>query len=204
MKRILATVLATLMIVGVFAIGVSAIEADEPVVQAGEFDTLSPSEKVNFLALLANFPAYMDKAQVTKAVALVFALQASQGVEDAMKVSEKLAEFNSKVATALGTVDMITGDAFDELIKAFIADSEAVAVAAFKNGTLQPQLSALFGTYLTNFISELQPLVDEYVKQQIVDNAKDYANIAVDLPWALFTKSGLSAETKASIKAQLL
>jgi len=205
MKRLLATVLAALMLFGAFAVGVGAIDDDEPaVLQAGEFDALTSSQKVAFLALLAKFTTYMDKEQVTKAVALVFALQASQGVEDAMRDPAKLAEFNGLVAAALGTVDMVNGDVFDELISAFIGDSEAAAVAAFLAGTLPQQLKTLFGAFLTNFIGEVQPLVDGYVKQQIVDNAKDYANLAVDLPWALFTKSGLSEETKASIKAQLL
>jgi len=193
--RILATLLAALMIFGAMAIGASA---------EGEFDALTPSQQAQFLSMLADFPSYMDKAQVLQAVALVLALQASQGAADAMKDPAKLEEFNALVAAALGDVDMVNEDVFDTLVNEFIGDTEAAAVAAYKAGNLQPQLKGMFAAFLANFIGKIQPLVDGYVTQQVVDNAKDYANLSVDLPWALFTKTGLSADTVASIRRQRL
>jgi len=203
MKRILATVLAALMLFGAFAVGVSAIDDEGSVVLfAGEYDALTPTQKADLLSQLAKFTTYMNRVQVEKAVALVLALQASQGKPEALKDDSKEEEFSQKVAEALGAVDMTFGDAFDTLIQAFLDDQEAVVVAAFKAGTLQTQLRTLFAAYLTGFINELQPLVDDYVKQQVVENAKDYAKL-VTLPW-IIQDSDLRDELKATLKERLL
>jgi len=179
MKRILATFLAALMIFGAFAIGAGAIDPEEPgndVSQVGEFDALSALEKAEIISLLANFTTYMDKDQVYDALYLAIALQFSQDKE-ALKDPAKEVEFRQKVAAALGNVDLAFGDTFQVLIDAFLADEEAVIVAAYKAGTLQSQLRTLFGAYLAGFITEIQPLVDGYVKTDVVDAAKAYGKV---------------------------
>jgi len=210
MKRILATILAALLLFGAFAAGTSALASGEPgepeteVSLAGELGTLTPTQYAGLFSQLAKFTTYMDRVQVERAVALVLALQASEGKPEALKDPAKEAEFSSKVAAALGTVDMTVADAFDELIKAFLEDAEAVVVAAYKDGTLPTQLRTLFGAYLAGFINELQPLVDTYVKPEIVDNAKNYAYLAATLPWLLAAQEGLGPERKEELKAWLL
>jgi len=199
MKRILATILAALMILGAAATGAAAA----PVLQEGELiEDLSTAQQADLRNQVANFTKYMDRVQVERAVALVFALEASQGVPEALKDPSKEAEFNAAVAAALGNVDMVFADAYDELIKAFVADSEAVIVAAYLAGNLQARLRELFAAYLTNFINQIQPLVDTYVKQEIINNAKEYAKLAT-LPW-IIQDSSLRAELKADLKAKLL
>jgi len=189
MKRILATILAALLLFGTFAVGTFA---------------LTPAQTANLLTQLADFTKYMDRAQVERAVALVLALQASQNVPEALKDPAKLEEFNQKVAEALGTVDMTVADAYDELIKAFMEDFEAALDELYGAGLTVAQLKSLFSDYLTGFINELQPLVDTYVKPEIVSNAKNYAYLAASLPWLLAAKEGLGPERKAELKAWLL
>ena len=205
MKRILAMALAALMILGMFAIGVSALEADDPetaVLQEGEFEGLSTTQKGKIIALLADFTNYMNKEQVNTAAALVIALQFSQDSAEALKDPAKEVEFNQKVAAALGNVDLAFGDTFQELIDAFLADEEAAIVEAFLAGTLQSDLRTLFSAYLTGFIAEVQPLVDTYVKKDVADAAAAYAKVLL-LFWDIKDNTVWTTANKKALEKAL-
>jgi len=205
MKRILATTLAILMTLGMFAIGAGAIDGDEPgteVSQVGEFDALTPLEKAGLMSLLLDFTTYMDKAQVEKAAYLAIALQFSQDSLEALKDPAKEVEFRQKVAAALGNVDLAFGDTFQVLIDAFLEDEEAVIVGAYKDGTLQSQLRTLFAAYLAGFIAEIQPLVDGYVKTEVLDAAKAYAKVLL-LFWDIKDNTVWTTANKDALKKAL-
>ncbi|MCL2299997.1 MAG: hypothetical protein FWC27_07610 [Firmicutes bacterium] len=202
-KRILATVLAALMIFGGAAIGAYAIEEPESaVLQASEFEGLTAAQSIDLWSKLLDFTKYMNKEQVYKAAWLVLTLEFAQGAQEAMKDPAKLEAFDAAVAEALGKVDLTIGDTFEELINAFLEDQEAVVVDLYKKGQLQAQLGTLFGAYLAGFIGELQPLVDEYVKTEVVDLAKSYAKVA-NVIWDLQLNNLLTMDIKTTVRGAL-
>ena len=203
MKRILAVFLAALMILGAFTLGAFAAgEPEAEVSQVGEFDALTPTQKADIILLLAGFTAYMDKDQVYNALWLAIALQFTREDLAALKDASKEAEFRQKVAAALGDVDLAFGDTFQELIDAFREDEETAIVAAYLAGTLQSQLGTLFAAYLTGFIGEIQPLVNDYVKADVVTAAKSYAKVLL-LFWDIKDNTVWSQANKDALKKAL-
>ena len=179
-KRILATLLAALMIFGVFAVAASAIDEEEPEVEvlAGPaYDALTPNQKADLntklLACFVNYQAFMDKEQVYKAAWLFSVLQLVKDQPRALKDGVVVTDFNAAVAAALGTADNLTKDFWIMLRDTF--ERSDAAVAAYLDGKLQEGLAEAFSTFLAAYIANLEPLVTDNVRPEVVDAAKNYA-----------------------------
>ncbi|MCL1952284.1 MAG: hypothetical protein FWF60_05590 [Oscillospiraceae bacterium] len=197
-KRILATLLAALMIFGVFAVGASAIDEEEPEVEvaaiaeepetetlAGPYADLTGAQQLDLLAILLDLTNYanVDKEKVYNAAWIIVALELSRGNQGAatLKDGKTVVAYDAAKADALGNlalagVNLSTGDSLEAIILAFLADREAAIVAAYKAGTLRRDgPGGLFSQYLTDFITAMQPVVVEFVRPEVVDAAKNYA-----------------------------
>jgi hypothetical protein len=166
MKRILATVLAILMTLGVFAIGADA----------GAFDDLTAAEWEAFDKIYddAKMSVSIKEHGSPWLVAGDFVGGATILGLSALKDPSKYADFMSDYEDAYYD-DEATGSALDAYDD-FLNDQDAL-VAAFRAGTLKAQIEAKGNAYINALNAALEPICRTYCKPEFIEFSISYGRM---------------------------
>ena len=168
MKRILATALAMLMLLGVFAVGAGAVT----------YNDLTAEQKAQYDDIGRWFTRYWDSKHFTTYVFLAAEINVVNA--PALIDGGKLEEFLVKVRAAENAAQETA--AWTEL-NTFPKNEEAT-IAAFLAGTLKADLEAKVDAYWAEIINRYQPLIDAYLKPEFLAFIESY-RIYFELGWAL-------------------
>jgi len=192
MKRILATALAALMALGMFAVGASAAwkpEPPKPACQApilqGAYDDLTPQQQQE-LEDICDAAMYAVEARFYVSP---WAFAHSYVSEKALIDFSKYTEYYIAWTEAYYAMDGAAWLAY----YGFLYDEDAL-VAAYKAGTLKSQIETLGDAYNDARNAALEPVIRKYFKQEYIDFIISFAKV-MELDY-LIELSDLSEDEK--------
>jgi len=189
MKRILATALAALLLLGVFttcagAVGIADLTGEQleqlDQIYKGFLDYCLAFKPDSIPAILAALTACID----------------ANALEDGTKLEEFKEKVQAAEKEAQTTEAAAAFKAFMDVVETF---GEAT-VAMFLAGTLKAQMEANYDAYLAEVADRYQPLNSAYLKADFLALMDSYAKLG-EFQWALWN-SNLSEEEKNTIGAQ--
>ena len=205
MKKILSVLLATLMLLGVFAVGASAFEL--PTLEQAKQSPYNPFAEAELTAqaeaadpLPPDITDIMEESTKEALIRLMTeAIMASvlADIPAAYKDGKNPLELNARMLVVNATV--ASSQQMKDL-NAFLGNPEAIK-AAHANGTLKADLAKLYNAVIDLQASEMNKLINEFFTKDAID----YLNAYSELAKLLFTVelADLTTEQKAAIAAEM-
>jgi len=204
MKKTLSVLLATLMLLGVFAVGASAFEL--PTVEKAKQSRFNPLPAANLSAQAAGaelspeIEAILDQVSLEAFLRFYVKIMMADTLSG-IPAAYKAGKTETDLANILDAIDTaIEGSKQVKDLNAFLADTEAIK-AAYANGTLKDELTRLYNAVFGLYFSELQKALREVFTADAMDFFEASSELA-DLTFIVM-QADLTPEQRTSLEATI-
>jgi len=166
MKKVLSVLLATLLLLGVFAVGASAFE--RPTIEQAKQSRFNPFPAANLSAqadddkLPEEILTIMEEVVMDALIRLFTSEVMMADMLAEMPAAYKLGKTAEDLEKAIGAVDAkLNASQQKKDLDAFLADTEAIK-AAYTKGTLKNDLAKLYNAVIDFQIAEMKKVLKEF------------------------------------------
>jgi len=177
MKKLLAVLLAAMVLCGVLAVGAGAVSISDLTVEQLE----------QYNKILNDYFQFKQYASPVDTAWIVFTpTPLYDQITPALKDPTKELEYRNKYFELASALSDILG----------LYDEQAL-VAAFLAGTMKPKMEAMFDAYFKERVKLIRPFIEEYLKPEAVDYAGEVG--AVNILFILLTEHSALIEKDAAL-----